>query len=73
MTGAPLAPRGALDRLDIFRGAVRSGETDRLRELLIEDVRLRSPVRFKPYVGRPRCRSWRRPRGCWSSPVASPP
>ena len=53
MTGAPPAPPGKPDRVEVFRAAVRSGEADRLGRLLVEDVRLRSPVRFKPYVGRP--------------------
>lgn len=35
-----------------FRRAVEAREFERIRELLVEDVVLRSPISFKPYRGR---------------------
>lgn len=37
---------------DRFRAAVEAGEVDRARELFHENATFRSPVLFKPYVGR---------------------
>jgi hypothetical protein len=37
---------------DGFRSAVENADTDRLEDLFHEDAAFRSPVLFKPYVGR---------------------
>ena len=37
---------------DRFRAAVEAGDVDQLRDLFREDAVFRSPVVFKPYVGR---------------------